>query len=53
MSESMEVTQSQQRHLGGADSIISFKVKFDAGEVTRSKSLFGNGRMQVKVQGMV
>ena len=53
MSENMEVTQSQQSHLGVADSIISFKVKFDAGEVTRSKSLFGNGRMQVKVQVLV
>lgn len=53
MSENMEVTQSQQSHLGVADYIISFKVKFDAGEVTRSKSLFGNGRMQVKVQVLV
>ncbi|MBP5945961.1 MULTISPECIES: hypothetical protein [Pseudomonas] len=35
------------------DGISSFKVKFDASDATRSKTLFGNGRMQVKVQVLV
>lgn len=32
---------------------IELKVKFDSGGATRSKVLFGNGRMQVKVQVLV
>ncbi|MFJ7315350.1 hypothetical protein ACIQVE_21830 [Pseudomonas sp. NPDC098747] len=53
MGENMDEAQNQVAHLGAVAGIASFKVKFDAGDATRSKSLFGNGRMQVKVQVLV
>lgn len=43
----------QQQEFGVLDSIDVLKVKFDAGASTRSKTLYGNGRMQVKVQVIV
>jgi hypothetical protein len=53
MSESMDATQGQQTNSSLFETIASFKVKFDAGDSTRNKTLFGNGRMQVKVQVLV
>ena len=53
MIENMGEVQSQPIHSGAIDGITNFRVKFDAGETARSKSLFGNGRMQVKVQVLV
>lgn len=53
MSENMETTPGQQIAQPALHGIASFKVKFDASDSTRSKSLYGNGRMQVKVQVLV
>ncbi len=53
MSESMEATPDQQNSLPVLAGLALMKVKFDASDNTRSKSLFGNGRMQVKVQVLV
>ncbi|WP_311885320.1 MULTISPECIES: hypothetical protein [unclassified Pseudomonas] len=53
MSESMDATQGQQTNSSGFETIASFKVKFDAVDSSRSKTLFGNDRMQVKVQVLV
>jgi hypothetical protein len=53
MSEDTEETRVQPESVGAFESLTLFKVKFDAAESTRSKELFGNGRMQVKVQVLV
>ncbi|WP_322845698.1 hypothetical protein [Pseudomonas sp. B33.4] len=53
MSESMDATNNQQITPPILKGLTSFKVKFDASDSTRSKTLFGNGRMQVKVQVLV
>ncbi|WP_085685189.1 MULTISPECIES: hypothetical protein [unclassified Pseudomonas] len=53
MSENMEATPSQQTIPPALQGLASFKVKFDASDSTRSKSLYGNSRMQVKVQILV
>jgi hypothetical protein len=46
-------TLRQAVESGAAESIGSFAVKFDAGASSRSKVLYANGRMQVKVQVVV
>jgi hypothetical protein len=46
-------TLRQTVESGAAESIGSFAVKFDAGASSRSKVLYANGRMQVKVQVVV
>ncbi|TMU79633.1 hypothetical protein FGA82_12855 [Pseudomonas fluorescens] len=53
MSESMDATPDQQTIAPILAGLARMSVKFDANEVTRNKSLFGNGRMQVKVQVLV
>jgi len=53
MSESMETASDQQNIPPMLEAIASFKVKFDASDSSHSKTLFGNGRMQVKVQVLV
>jgi len=53
MSESMDATHDQQNNLPILAGLALMNVKFDASDNTRSKSLFGNGRMQVKVQVLV
>lgn len=53
MSESMDATPDQQTSLPVLAGLSSMKVKFDASDSTRSKLLFGNGRMQLKVQVLV
>ncbi|MDD1137279.1 hypothetical protein M5G22_06895 [Pseudomonas sp. TNT2022 ID233] len=53
MSENMEATPNQQTIPPVLQGLASFKVKFDASGSTYSKSLYGNGRMQVKVQVLV
>ena len=53
MSESMDATTDQQTSSPVLAGLGSIKVKFDASESARSKSLFANGRMQVKVQVLV
>lgn len=53
MSESMDATPDQQTNLPILAGLSSLKVKFDASDSTRSKTLFGNGRMQLKVQVLV
>jgi hypothetical protein len=49
MSESMDATPDQQTDMPIFAGLSSMKVKFDASDNARSKSLFGNGRMQLKV----
>lgn len=53
MSENMEAAPGEQMTQPALQGIASFKVKFDASDSARSKSLYGNGRMQVKVQVLV
>lgn len=53
MNEITEEAQGRPVKAGAFDSLTLLKVKFDAAESTRSKELFGNGRMQVKVQVLV
>ncbi|WP_192563284.1 hypothetical protein [Pseudomonas gozinkensis] len=53
MSEDVSATPRQQAVPPVLEGIANFKVKFDAGDSTSSKSLYGNGRMQVKVQVLV
>ncbi|WP_435034505.1 hypothetical protein [Pseudomonas neuropathica] len=53
MSESMDATYSQQTIAPILAGLARMNVKFDANDVSRNKSLFGNGRMQVKVQVLV
>jgi len=53
MSESMETASDQQNIPPVLDAIARFRVKFDAGDSSHNKTLFGNGRMQVKVQVLV
>lgn len=53
MSQVMEETQARSNDLTAFYSLTLFKVKFDTAETTRSKELYGNGRMQVKVQVVV
>lgn len=53
MSESMDATPDQQTNLPNLAGLALVKVKFDASDSTRSKSLFANGRMQLKVQVLV
>ena len=53
MSETLSASQGQSVESGAAESIGSFAVKFDAGASSRSKVLYANGRMQVKVQVVV
>jgi len=53
MSENREAALGQQEIPSGLYGISSLKVKFDFGDSTRSKSLYSNGRMQVKVQVLV
>lgn len=53
MGEVTEETQVQPAMVGAFESLTLLKVKFDAAESTRSKELFGNGRMQAKVQVLV
>jgi len=52
MSELNEVSGNQLIHPERLDN-IDLKVKFDSSSLTRSKVLYGNGRMQVKVQVLV
>ena len=53
MSEITEDAQGRSSHLADFYNVTLFKVKFDTAETNRSKELFGNGRMQVKVQVVV
>ncbi|CAI8927716.1 Big-1 domain-containing protein [Pseudomonas sp. IT-347P] len=53
MNEITEEAQGRPVNTGAFDSLTLFKVKFDAAESTQSKELFGNGRMQIKVQVLV
>ncbi|WP_242208819.1 MULTISPECIES: hypothetical protein [unclassified Pseudomonas] len=53
MSETLSASQGQSVESVAAESIGSFAVKFDAGASSRSKVLYANGRMQVKVQVVV
>lgn len=53
MNEHMDDELARQQTVAELDSITMLKVKFDAGEATQSKTLFGNGRMQVKVQVLI
>lgn len=53
MSEISNAAQDQSAESQAAVSIGSFAVKFDAGASSRSKVLYANGRMQVKVQVVV
>jgi hypothetical protein len=53
MSEDLTASQDQSHEPGAAESIGSLVVKFDAGASSRSKVLYANGRMQVKVQVVV
>ncbi|MBH3407612.1 hypothetical protein I5P86_21375 [Pseudomonas glycinae] len=53
MSEIENTTSHQQTSPPVLEGLASFKVKFDAGDSTSIKSLYGNGRMQVKVQVLV
>lgn len=53
MNEDVSETQGGQTIAPVLEGLASFKVKFDAGDSTSSKSLYGNGRMQVKVQVLV
>jgi hypothetical protein len=53
MSEILNATPDRSDESGVADSIGSFTVKFDADASSRSKVLYANGRMQVKVQVVV
>ncbi|MDT3311027.1 hypothetical protein QZR14_06615 [Pseudomonas sp. rhizo66] len=53
MSESMDAAHDQQTIAPILTGLAQMSVKFDANDVTRSRSLFGNGRMQVKVQVLV
>ncbi|VVN19842.1 hypothetical protein [Pseudomonas fluorescens] len=53
MSEGLSTSQDQLVESDAAESIGSFAVKFDAGASSRSKVLYANGRMQVKVQVVV
>ncbi|WP_191630935.1 hypothetical protein, partial [Pseudomonas fluorescens] len=53
MSESMDATHGQQTIEPILAGLARMSVKFDANDATRSKSLFANGRMQVKVQVLV
>ncbi|WP_456022828.1 hypothetical protein [Pseudomonas protegens] len=53
MSEKLSASLDPSVESGAAESIGSFAVKFDAGASSRSKVLYANGRMQVKVQIVV
>jgi hypothetical protein len=53
MSESMGATPTQQASPAILAGLGSFKIKFDASDSTRSKSLYANGRMEVKVRVLV
>ena len=53
MSEKHIASQDQSHEAGAAESIGSIAVKFDAGALSRTKVLYANGRMQVKVQVVV
>lgn len=53
MSEQLNALHRQSDESGVTESIGSFAVKFDAGASSRSKVLYANGRMQVKVQVVV
>lgn len=53
MSVSTDATVDQPIISPVLEGLASFKVKFDASDSSRSKSLYGNGRMQVKVQVLV
>ncbi|WP_065258765.1 hypothetical protein [Pseudomonas bananamidigenes] len=52
MSEFNELSAERPINSASLES-IELRVKFDSGVATRSKVLFGNGRMQVKVQVLV
>ncbi|KHA74027.1 hypothetical protein NZ35_07950 [Pseudomonas chlororaphis] len=53
MSEQLNALHRESDESGVAEGISSFAVKFDAGASSRSKVLYANGRMQVKVQVVV
>lgn len=53
MNESVQTASDQQTIPPVLEGIASFKVKFDASNNSHNKTLFGNGRMQVKVQVLV
>ncbi|MGE1175235.1 hypothetical protein [Pseudomonas sp. BW7P1] len=53
MNENAGATSGQEIIPPVIQYLSNFKVKFDAGDGARSKSLYGNGRMQVKVQVLV
>lgn len=53
MSGSMETVNDQQHLPPVLEAIAGFRVKFDASDNSHDKTLFGNGRMQVKVQVLV
>lgn len=53
MSESIEAASDQTNIPPVLEAIARFSVKFDASDNNYNKTLFGNGRMQVKVQVLV
>jgi hypothetical protein len=53
MSENIDGTNGQPSSVPILEGLGSIKVKFDASDSARSKLLFANGRMQVKVQVLV
>ncbi|MHC8384040.1 hypothetical protein [Pseudomonas sp. LB3P14] len=53
MSGFMESATVSQNNVGALDSIADLNVKFDAGASIRNKVLYGNGRMQVRVQVLI
>lgn len=53
MSESIETASDQPDIPPVLEAIARFRVKFDASDSSYNKTLFGNGRMQVKVQVLV
>ncbi|SDS18933.1 hypothetical protein [Pseudomonas granadensis] len=53
MSESIETASDQHNIPLVLEAVSRFRVKFDAADSSHNKTLFGNGRMQVKVQVLV
>ncbi|MFG6204659.1 hypothetical protein [Pseudomonas retamae] len=53
MSESIDAIRGQQTIEPILTGLAGLSVKFDANDIARNKSFFGNGRMQVKVQVLV
>lgn len=53
MNENMDDDIVRQQDASVLDNLTMIKVKFDAGDTTPTKILYGNGRMQVKVQVLI